>query len=259
MTSSRSASANTGERAASSMKPITQVAEDAGLLPDELEQYGKYKAKVSLNALDRLEDKPTGRLIVVTGINPTPLGEGKTVTTIGLTQGIALLGERVVGCLREPSMGPVFGIKGGGTGGGRSQVVPMEDINLHFNGDIHAVGAAHNLLAAMIDASLLHGNPLDIDPLSVSWNRVLDVNDRVLRQIVVGLGGRANGYPRQTAFDITAASEVMAILGLATSQADLRERLGRIVVGFTHNGKPVTAEDLQGAGAMAACLTEASL
>lgn len=263
MAASRSMSVDAGAQPASSaisapsMKPITQVAEEAGLLLDELEQYGKYKAKVSLDALDRLEDKPTGKLIVVTGINPTPLGEGKTVTTIGLTQALGHLGERVVGCLREPSMGPVFGIKGGGTGGGRSQVVPMEDINLHFNGDIHAVGAAHNLLAAMLDASLLHGNSLEIDPISVSWNRVLDVNDRALRQIVVGLGGRANGYPRETAFDITAASEVMAILGLATSRADLRERLGRIVVGFTRDGKPVTAEDLEGAGAMAALLTEA--
>ena len=257
MTASRSMSVNAGAQLASSMKPIAQVGEEAGLLSDELEQYGKYKAKVSLDTLDRLDGRPTGRLIVVTGITPTPLGEGKTVTTIGLTQGLGHLGERVVGCLREPSMGPVFGIKGGGTGGGRSQVVPMEDINLHFNGDIHAVGAAHNLLAAMIDASLLHGNSLEIDPLSVSWNRVLDINDRVLRQIVVGLGGRANGYPRETGFDITAASEVMAILGLTTSQADLRERLGRIVVGFTRNGKPVTAEDLKGAGAMAALLTEA--
>ncbi|MCH8107058.1 MAG: formate--tetrahydrofolate ligase [Chloroflexi bacterium] len=257
MTASRSTSADSGAQLASPMKPITQVAEEAGLLPDEIEQYGKYKAKISLDTLDRLESKPTGKLIVVTGINPTPLGEGKTVTTIGLTQALGHLGDRVVGCLREPSMGPVFGIKGGGTGGGRSQVVPMEDINLHFNGDIHAVGAAHNLLAAMLDASLLHGNSLEIDPLSVSWNRVLDVNDRALRRIVIGIGGRANGYTRETGFDITAASEVMAILGLATSQADLRERLGRIVVGFTRGRKPVTAEELQGAGAMAALLTEA--
>ena len=239
------------------MKPISQVAEEAGLLPDEVELYGKYKAKVSLDTLGRLKNNPTGRLVVVTGITPTPLGEGKTVTTIGLTQGLGKLGERVVGCLREPSMGPVFGIKGGGTGGGNSQVVPMEEINLHFTGDIHAVGAAHNLLAAMVDASLLHRNPLGIDPLSVSWPRVLDVNDRVLRNIVVGLGGRANGQPRESRFDITAASEVMAILGLTTGLADLRERLARIVIGYTSDGKPVTSEDLKAAGAMAVLLKEA--
>ena len=239
------------------MKPISQVAEEAGLLPDEVELYGKYKAKVSLDALGRLKNNPTGRLVVVTGITPTPLGEGKTVTTIGLTQGLGKLGERVVECLREPSMGPVFGIKGGGTGGGNSQVVPMEEINLHFTGDIHAVGAAHNLLAAMVDASLLHGNPLEIDPISVSWPRVLDVNDRVLRDIVVGLGGRANGQPRESRFDITAASEVMAILGLTTGLGDLRERLARIVIGYTRDGKPVTAEELKAAGAMAVLLKEA--
>ena len=239
------------------MKPISQVAEEAGLLPDEVELYGKYKAKVSLDTLGRLKNNPTGRLVVVTGITPTPLGEGKTVTTIGLTQGLGKLGERVVECLREPSMGPVFGIKGGGTGGGYSQVVPMEEINLHFTGDIHAVGAAHNLLAAMVDASLLHRNPLGIDPLSVSWPRVLDVNDRVLRNIVVGLGGRANGQPCESRFDITAASEVMAILGLTTGLADLRERLARIVIGYTSDGKPVTAEDLKAAGAMAVLLKEA--
>ena len=239
------------------MKPISEVAEEAGLLADELELYGQYKAKVSLDALDRLKENPSGKLVVVTGITPTPLGEGKTVTTIGLTQGLGKLGERVVECLREPSMGPVFGIKGGGTGGGYSQVVPMEDINLHFTGDIHAVGAAHNLLAAMIDASLLHRNPLDIDPLSVGWPRVLDVNDRALRDIVVGLGGRANGHVRQSGFDITAASEVMAILGLTTGLDDLRRRLGRIVVGYTGGGKPVTAEELKAAGAMTVLLREA--
>jgi len=239
------------------MKPILQVAEEAGLLPDEVESYGRYKAKVSLDALERLKDNPSGRLVVVTGINPTPLGEGKTVTTIGLTQGLGKLGERVLGCLREPSMGPVFGIKGGGTGGGYSQVMPMEEINLHFTGDIHAVGAAHNLLAAMIDASIMHGNSLNIDPFSVSWPRVLDVNDRALRNIIVGLGGKANGCPREAGFDITAASEVMAILGLTTSLRDLRERLGRIVVGYTSQGQPVTAEDLKAAGAMAVLLKEA--
>ena len=239
------------------MKPISQVAQEAGLLPDEVEPYGRYKAKVSLDMLERVSGNPLGKLVVVTGINPTPLGEGKTVTTVGLGQGLGRLGERVVVCLREPSMGPVFGIKGGGTGGGYSQMVPMEEINLHFNGDIHAVGAAHNLLAAMIDASLLHGNPLEMDPASVSWRRVMDVNDRALRQMVVGLGGKANGYPRETGFDITAASEVMAILGLAMGLRDLRERLGRIVVGYTGAGKPVTAEDLGAGGAMAVILREA--
>jgi formate--tetrahydrofolate ligase len=239
------------------LKPILQVAEEAGLLCDEVEPYGHHKAKVSLKALDRLKDRPLGRLVVVTGITPTPLGEGKTVTTTGLTQGLGKLGERVIECIREPSMGPVFGIKGGGTGGGRSQVVPMEDINLHFTGDIHAVGAAHNLLAAMIDASLFHGNPLGIDPSSVTWRRVLDVNDRALRNIVVGLGGRTNGIPRETGFDITAASEVMAILGLATGQQDLRERLGHIVTGYTSEGTPISAEQLRAAGAMAVLLKEA--
>ena len=237
--------------------PISQVAEKAGLLPDEVEPYGRYKAKISLDALERLKPNPSGKLVVVTGITPTPLGEGKTVTTTGITQGLGKLGERVVECIREPSMGPVFGIKGGGTGGGYSQVVPMEEINLHFTGDIHAVGAAHNLLAAMIDASLLHQNPLGIDPASVSWTRVLDVNDRALRNIVVGLGGKANGYPREAGFDITAASEVMSILGLTTSLKDLRERMGRIVVGYTHDRKPVTTEELQAAGAMAVLLKEA--
>ena len=240
-----------------SLKPVSQVGEEAGLLPEDMELYGRYKAKVSLDALERLKDNPSGRLIVVTGINPTPLGEGKTVTTTGLTQGLGKLGEKVVECLREPSMGPVFGIKGGGTGGGYSQVVPMEEINLHFTGDIHAVGSAHNLLAAVIDAALLHGTPAEIDPISVGWRRVLDVNDRVLRDIVLGLGGKANGHPRESGFDITAASEVMAILGLTTELSDLRERLGNIVVGYTKDGKPVTAEDLKAAGAMAVLLKEA--
>ena len=239
------------------LKPILQVAEEAGLLPEEVEPYGRYKAKISLDSVERLRDRPQGKLIVVTGINPTPLGEGKTVTTTGLSQGLGVLGERVIECIREPSMGPVFGIKGGGTGGGRSQVVPMEDINLHFTGDIHAVGAAHNLLAAIIDASLLHGNVLDMEPSSVTWRRVMDVNDRVLRSIVTGLGGRANGIPRETGFDITAASEVMAMIGLTTGTHDLRKRLGRIVVGYTRDRQPVTAEQLKAAGAMAVILKEA--
>ncbi len=239
------------------LKPVAQVAEESGLLPEELELYGKHKAKVTLEVLERLRDNPSGRLVVVTGITPTPLGEGKTVTTIGLTQGLGKLGERVVACIREPSMGPVFGIKGGGTGGGYSQVVPMEDINLHFTGDIHAVGSAHNLLAAVVDASLFHGSPGEIDPISVGWRRVLDVNDRVLRDVVLGLGGKANGHPRESGFDITAASEVMAILGLTTCLRDLRERLGRIVIGYTRERTPVTAEDLKAAGAMAVLLKEA--
>ena len=239
------------------LKPILQVAEEAGLLDGEVEPYGRYKAKVSLDSLERLKARPQGKLVVVTGITPTPLGEGKTVTTTGLTQGLGVLGERVIECIREPSMGPVFGIKGGGTGGGRSQVVPMEDINLHFTGDIHAVSAAHNLLAAIIDASLLHGNTLDMEPSSVTWRRVMDVNDRVLRSIVTGLGGRANGIPRETGFDITAASEVMAIIGLTTGLHDLRERLGRIVVGYTPDRQPVSVEQLRAAGAMAVILKEA--
>jgi formate--tetrahydrofolate ligase len=239
------------------LKPILQVAEEAGLLDGEVEPYGRYKAKVSLDSLERLKARPQGKLVVVTGITPTPLGEGKTVTTTGLTQGLGDLGERVIECIREPSMGPVFGIKGGGTGGGRSQVVPMEDINLHFTGDIHAVSAAHNLLAAIIDASLLHGNTLDMEPSSVTWRRVMDVNDRVLRSIVTGLGGRANGIPRETGFDITAASEVMAIIGLTTGLHDLRERLGRIVVGYTPDRQPVSVEQLRAAGAMAVILKEA--
>ncbi len=239
------------------LKPILQVAEEAGLLDGEVEPYGRYKAKVSLDSLERLKARPQGKLVVVTGITPTPLGEGKTVTTTGLTQGLGVLGERVIECIREPLMGPVFGIKGGGTGGGRSQVVPMEDINLHLTGDIHAVSAAHNLLAAIIDASLLHGNTLDMEPSSVTWRRVMDVNDRVLRSIVTGLGGRANGIPRETGFDITAASEVMAIIGLTTGLHDLRERLGRIVVGYTPDRQPVSVEQLRAAGAMAVILKEA--
>ena len=239
------------------LKPILQVAEEAGLLPEEVEPYGRHKAKVSLDSLERLKDRPQGKLVVVTGINPTPLGEGKTVTTTGLSQGLGVLGERVIECIREPSMGPVFGIKGGGTGGGRSQVVPMEDINLHFTGDIHAVGSAHNLLAAILDASLLHGNPLGLDPSSITWRRVMDVNDRVLRNVVTGLGGRSNGVTRETGFDITAVSEVMAIVGLTSGQKDLRERLGRIVVGYTGDRQPVYGEQLRAGGAMTVILKDA--
>lgn len=239
------------------MTPITEIARGIGLDDDEIELYGRYKAKIGLSALDRLRDRPDGKLIDVTAITPTPLGEGKTLTTIGLTQGLGRLGKKAICTLRQPSMGPVFGIKGGAAGGGYSQVVPMEDLNLHFTGDIHAVALAHNLLAAMIDASLLHQNPLGMDPHSIHWPRVMDVNDRVLRQIVVGLGGRANGIPRETGFDVAVASEVMAVLALTTGVRDLRRRLGRMVVGYDTAGQPVTAEDIRGAGAMAAILKEA--
>ncbi|MBC7341037.1 MAG: formate--tetrahydrofolate ligase [Clostridia bacterium] len=239
------------------MIPIKEIAASIGLDEEYLDYYGKYKAKVSLDVLEAFKDRPDGKLIDVTAITPTPLGEGKTVTTIGLTQGLGKIGKKVVCTLREPSMGPVFGIKGGAAGGGYSQVVPMEDLNLHFTGDIHAVGAAHNLLAAMIDASILHGNPLNIDPLTIMWPRVVDISDRALRNIVIGLGGRENGYPREAGFDITVASEVMAILALATSLKDLRQRLARIVIGYSYDGKPVTAEDLKAAGAMTVLLKEA--
>ncbi|MBN2168945.1 MAG: formate--tetrahydrofolate ligase, partial [Actinobacteria bacterium] len=236
---------------AAKMKPIAEIAKSIGLEEDDLELYGKYKAKVKLDVLDRIKDNPTAKYIDVTAITPTPLGEGKTVTSIGLTEALNKIGKNTIICIREPSMGPVFGIKGGAAGGGYSQVVPMEDLNLHFTGDIHAVGAANNLLAAYIDTSILLGNPLNIDPLTVSWKRVVDISDRALRDIVVGLGGKANGYPRQTGFDITVASEVMAILALAESLPDLVERLKRIVVAYNYDGKPVTASDLKCAGAMA--------
>ena len=211
------------------LRPIEDVASDAGILDDELERYGRHKAKVSLSILDRLADRPDGRLIITTAITPTKAGEGKTTTSISLTQGMGRIGRDVMLCLREPSMGPVFGIKGGGNGGGYAQVVPMEEINLHFNGDFHAVQAAHNLLAAALDASIYHGN-LGIDPVSVTWPRTLDVNDRELRYSVVGLGGKAHGVPRENQFVIVAASEIMAVLALATDLADLRTRIGRIVV-----------------------------
>jgi formate--tetrahydrofolate ligase len=239
------------------LRPIGEIAETAGLEPDEFDLYGKYKAKVSLDVLDRLRDKPDGKLICVTAITPTKAGEGKTTTSVSLTQGLGHIGKKVALCLREASLGPVFGIKGGAAGGGYAQVVPMEDMNLHFTGDIHAIGAANNLLAAMLEASLLHGNPLGIDPLTIGWRRCVDINDRALRQIVVGLGGRANGYVRETGFDITAASEVMAILAVARDLFDLRKRLGAITVGYTWEGEPVTAEELHAAGAMTVLLKEA--
>ena len=239
------------------LRPITEIAEGAGLEPDEYDLYGKYKAKVSLDVVERLASKPDGKLICVTAITPTKAGEGKTTTSVSLTQGLGHIGKRVALCIREASLGPVFGIKGGAAGGGYAQVVPMEDMNLHFTGDIHAIGAANNLLAAMLEASLLHGNKLGIDPLTVSWRRCMDINDRALRQIVVGLGGRPNGYVRETGFDITAASEVMAILAVARDLDDLRKRLGAITVGYTWEGEPVTAEQLRAAGAMTVLLKDA--
>jgi formate--tetrahydrofolate ligase len=239
------------------LRPIAEVAEEAGLLADEVELYGRYKAKIDLSVLDRLRGRPDGRLVCVTAITPTKAGEGKTTTSVSLTQGLGAIGKRVVLCLREASLGPVFGIKGGAAGGGYAQVVPMEDLNLHFTGDLHAITAANNLLAAMLEASVVHGNKLGIDPLTISWRRCMDMNDRALRDIVVGLGGRANGYPRQTGFDITAASEVMAIVAVARDLFDLRERLGRVTVAFTYEGEPVTAEDLHAAGAMTVLLKDA--
>jgi formyltetrahydrofolate synthetase len=238
--------------------PIEQIAEQTGLEPDEVEPYGKYKAKVSLSVLDRLKDVKDGKLVCVTGMTPTKAGEGKTTTLVGLTQGLGVIGKNPVACLREASVGPVFGIKGGAAGGGLTQVVPMEDLNLHFTGDIHAIGAANNLLAAMIDASILHGNPHQIDALRVPWRRAVDMNDRALREIVVALGGRANGYPRETGFDITAASEVMAIMAVSRDLHELRQRVGNITAAYSYDGgKAITAEDLGAAGAMTVLLKDA--
>jgi formate--tetrahydrofolate ligase len=238
------------------LRPITEIAEAAGLLADEIEPYGRYKAKIDLGVIDRLAGRPDAKLIDVTAITPTKAGEGKTTTAVSLTQGLGHLGRSPVLCLREASLGPVFGIKGGAAGGGYTQVVPMEDLNLHFTGDIHAIGAANNLLAAMLDAHILHGNKLDIDALSISWRRCLDINDRALRDTVIGLGGRANGYTRQTGFDITAASEVMAIVAVASDLKDLRRRLGAITVAQSFAGEPVTAEQLRAAGAMTVLLKD---
>lgn len=239
------------------MKPIVEIAESMGLTEDDIELYGKYKAKVKLEVLERLKDKPNAKYVDVTAITPTPLGEGKTVTTIGLGMSLNRIGKKAITCIRQPSLGPVFGIKGGAAGGGYSQVLPMEDFNLHLTGDVHAVGVAHNLLAAFLDAHIMHGNELNIDPFSITLNRVVDVNDRVLRNIVIGLGGKANGVPRESGYDITVASEVMAILALTTSLKDLRQRLARMVVGTTYDGKPVSAEDLKCAGAMTVLLKDA--
>jgi formate--tetrahydrofolate ligase len=239
------------------LRPITEVAAAAGIEPGELEPYGSYRAKVSLSTLERLAGRPDGKLIITTAITPTKAGEGKTTTSISLTQGLGAIGKDVMLCLREPSMGPVFGIKGGGTGGGYAQVVPMEEINLHFNGDFHAVTSAHDLLAAALDASIYHGNTLGIDPSTITWPRALDVNDRELRYTVVGLGGKTHGIPRENQFVITAASEIMAIYALASDLQDLRARLGRIVVAETYDGKPVTAEELRVAGAMTVVMRDA--
>jgi len=237
--------------------PVVEIARRLGLSEDDLDLYGKFKAKLHLNVLDRLAHRPDGKYVTVTAITPTPLGEGKTTTAIGLGMALNRLGRKTINTLRQPSMGPTFGIKGGAAGGGYSQAVPMEDFNLHFTGDIHAVSAAHNLLAAMLDAHILHGNELKIDPYSITWPRVVDISDRALRNIVIGLGTKEDGRPRQTGFDISVASEVMAILALASDLEDLRRRLGRIVVGTTEDGQPVTAEDLKAAGAMAVLLKDA--
>ena len=239
------------------LKPIAEIAAALGVEDDELELYGRYKAKVALSILQRLAPRPDGKYIDVTSITPTPLGEGKTTTTVGLAMALNRIGCRAIATIRQPSLGPTFGIKGGASGGGLAQVVPMEDLNLHLTGDVHAISLAHNLLAAMVDNSITHGNPLDIDPLTITWPRVVDVNDRALRKIVIGLGGRENGYPREAGFDISVASEVMAILGLTTSLRDLRARLGRIVVALDRRGQAVTAEQLRAAGAMAVLMRDA--
>ncbi|WP_444193331.1 formate--tetrahydrofolate ligase [Dialister succinatiphilus] len=239
------------------LKPITEIGASIGIPAEDLENYGPYKAKVSLKLTRELENKPMGHLILVTAISPTPAGEGKTTTTVGLGQALSQLGKKAMICLREPSLGPCMGIKGGAAGGGYSQVVPMEDINLHFTGDLHAITAANNLLAAMVDNHIQQGNALGIDPRRVVWKRVEDMNDRVLRHIVVGLGGHANGVPREDGFDITVASEVMAILCLADSIRDMKERFARIIVGYTYDNKPVTAGDIHAQGAMAALMKDA--
>ncbi|MBT5711109.1 formate--tetrahydrofolate ligase, partial [Candidatus Poribacteria bacterium] len=255
---------------AAQLKPITDIANAVGLGENDLELYGRHKAKVHLDVLERFADRPNGKYVDVTAITPTPLGEGKTVTTIGLSQALSHIGKDVFTCIRQPSQGPTFGIKGGAAGGGHSQIVPMEEFNLHLTGDVHAVSAAHNLLAAAIDARIMHedqlsdarlertGIPrLDIDPYSLTWNRVLDVSDRSLRNVMTGLGDKLDGRPRETGFDISVASEVMAILALTTDLRDLRERLGRIVVGMSKAGTPVTAEDLRCAGAMTVLMKDA--
>ena len=239
------------------MKPISEIAKKVGLEDDDLELYGKYKAKIALEAINRLENNPDGKLILVTAINPTPAGEGKTTTMIGLSQALNKLGKKSVVALREPSLGPCFGIKGGAAGGGYAQVVPMEDINLHFTGDIHAITAANNLIAAMLDNSIHQGNPLNIDVRNIVWRRVVDLNDRALRNTICGLGGKVNGMPREDGFDITVASEVMAILCLATSLEDLKERAGKMIVAYDYAGNPVTVNDIEATGAVTLLLKDA--
>ena len=239
------------------MKKISQIAETAGVDEKYWEPYGNYKAKIDNALLRDMADKPDGKLILVTAITPTPAGEGKTTTSVGLTDGLRKIGKNAIAALREPSLGPVFGIKGGAAGGGHAQVVPMEDINLHFTGDFHAIGAANNLLAAMLDNHIQQGNALGIDPRQITWKRAVDMNDRQLRHIVGGLGGKANGVPREDGFDITVACEVMAVLCLASDLMDLKARLGRMIVGYTYDGRPVTAHELKAEGAMAALLKDA--
>ena len=239
------------------LEPISDVAASLGLDGESLIPYGKYKAKVDHRLVKKLAEKKDAKVILVTAISPTPAGEGKTTTSVGLADALHRMGKNVVLALREPSLGPVFGVKGGAAGGGYAQVVPMEDINLHFTGDLHAIGAANNLLAAMVDNHIYQGNALNIDPRRITWKRCVDMNDRQLRFITDGLGGKANGTPREDGFDITVASEVMAIFCLATDLADLKARLGRIVVGYTYAGAPVTAEQIGAAGAMAALLKDA--
>jgi formyltetrahydrofolate synthetase len=255
---------------AATAKPILEIADSLGLTDNDLDLYGKYKAKVHLDVLDKFAGQAQGKYIDVTAITPTPLGEGKTTTTVGLTQGLGRIGKKVMACIRQPSMGPTFGIKGGAAGGGYSQVIPMEDFNLHLTGDIHAISAAHNLVAAALDARFYHESRqsdeqleklglkrLDIDPYNISWNRVVDMNDRALRSIVLGLGGRLDGLPRESGYDITVASEIMAILALATSVRDMRERFGRMVVALDKQGNPVTCEDLRVAGAVTVLMKDA--
>lgn len=232
------------------MKPITEVAEQLDIPADELELYGKYKAKLSLDTWQRVKDRPNGKLVLVSAINPTPAGEGKTTTTVGLGDALNRMGKKIVMALREPSLGPCFGIKGGAAGGGYAQVVPMEDINLHFTGDFHAITSAHNLLAAVIDNHLQQGNELGIDPRRITWRRVVDLNDRALRFVMCGMGGKINGVPRETGFDITVASEMMAILCLANDLDDMKRRIGKIVIGYTYDNRPVTADELKVTGAL---------
>ncbi|HYF07119.1 MAG TPA: formate--tetrahydrofolate ligase, partial [Acetobacteraceae bacterium] len=242
---------------AATLKPIAAIAERAGIPAEALEPYGKYKAKIGLDFVAQQESKPDGALVLVTGISPTPAGEGKTTTTIGLGDALNAIGTRAMICLREPSLGPCFGVKGGAAGGGYAQVLPMEDINLHFTGDFHAITSANNLLAAMVDNHLYWGNALALDERRITWRRAMDMNDRALRSTVAALGGVANGFPREDGFDITVASEVMAVFCLARNLEDLKERLGRIIVGSTRDGTRVTARDLKADGAMAVLLRDA--